>query len=311
MPAAASTGGIGIQLLDAPTSRENDPRAHEYIVDHLAPGAVIQRRVQITSTSNIPLHVDLYAGAATIDGGAFLFATDRTPNDLTSWTTFDSASRNLPPEGTTPIGVTIQVPTTASTGERYAVLWAQVTAADPSATGVRMSSRVGVRVYLDIGPGGEPPSDFQILSLTPARTADGQPQVQAQVRNVGQRALDMTGALSLSGGPASMSAGPFPARLGTTLGIGQTEPVTVPLNSVLPDGPWTARLTLASGTVRHTVTVTLTFPDAAGIGAPVALGGTLPSVAVVYFGGVLLVAGALCAYLLARRRRARRRGYYG
>ena len=49
--------------------------------------------------------------------------------------------------------------------------------------------------------------------------------------------VDMTGSLSLSNGPGSLNAGPFPARLGTTLGINDTGRVTVPLDKRLPDGP--------------------------------------------------------------------------
>jgi hypothetical protein len=127
----------------------------------------------------------------------------------------------------------------------------------------------------------------------------------------------MSGALQLSDGPDSLSAGPFPVRLGTTLGIGQNEPVTVPLDTVLPDGPWTARLTLASGTVQHTITATLTFPQAAGASSPVALDTSLFTATQigVYAAGALLVAGVLCAFWVARRRRVRvrvrGRGYHG
>src|SRR2546423_5469636 len=304
MTASGSLGTVGIKLLDAPTAREQDPRAHEYIIDHVAPGTAIQRRVQITSTARTTMHVDLYAGAATIDAGRFDFADGDSPNDLTDWVTIAPPSRDLPAGGTETVPVTIRVPPQASAGERYAVLWAQVSAAPADATGVRMAARAGVRVYLDVGPGGEPPSDFQILSLTPARGVDGRPQVLAQVRNTGQRALDMTGDLRLSDGPSSLSAGPFPVQLGTTLGIGQSEPVAVSLDTLLPDGPWTARLTLASGTVQHTISVTLTFPHTAGAGVPVAPSSSLTSATHLLLSGALLAAGALFVYMLLRRRRA-------
>jgi hypothetical protein len=246
--------------------------------------------------------VDLYAGAATITAGSFLFAPDHTANDLTGWMKFDSTSLNLDAGATASVGVTIKVPPRASAGERYAVLWAQV-AAGGSSPGVRMVSRVGVRVYLDVGPGGEPPSDFQIASLTPGRTSDGSPEVIAQVRNTGKRALDMRGSLWLSDGPSSMSAGPFPARLGTTLGIGQTEPVAVPLDKRLPDGPWNVRLTLGSGTLEHTATATMTFPDAVGTGDTITLGGSQAAGTAVLaaIGGVLLIGG----FFFARRASSR------
>lgn len=312
-PAAAAadtpTGGIGVHLLDAPTDRMYDRRAHEYIIDHLAPGDTIRRRIQVTSTVDTPVHVDLYPAAATIENGAFDLAADRTPDELTTWVKLDVPSLDLPAYGTKAVGATISVPREASPGERYAVIWAQVAApADPSAGGIRMVSRAGVRVYLDIGPGGEPPSDFEITSLTPGRMPDGEPEVLAQVRNTGQRALDMSGTLSLSDGPASLSAGPFPARLGTTLGIGDSEAVTVPLDQRIPNGPWNVRLTLASGMVEHTVTATLTFPDS-GIGAAVKTSRLLFSHTIAWTAlialGVAGVAGVAFRRSAVRRRRAR------
>ena len=43
--------GIGIKLLEAPTNRRDDPRARAYIVDHLVPGSVIKRRVQVENNT--------------------------------------------------------------------------------------------------------------------------------------------------------------------------------------------------------------------------------------------------------------------
>jgi hypothetical protein len=264
--ASSSSGTIGIQLLEGPADREDDPRAHTYIVDFLAPGTVIHRKFQVANTSQTTQHLDLYAGAATIGGGSFKFAPDRTPNELTSWVTLDPTSRDIPPGGTAPVEATITVPKDASAGERYAVIWAQ-DASQPRQTGnIKMVNRVGLRIYLDVGPGGEPPSDFQIVDLAATRTAGGPAEVVADVHNTGGRALDMAGSVSLTNGPGSLSAGPFLAKLDTTLGINDTERVTVPMDGHLPAGPWTVHLTLASGLVQHDATATLTFPDAVGIG---------------------------------------------
>src|SRR5487761_1599761 len=81
--------GVGIRLVDIPTALANDPRARQYIIDHLAPGTTISRRVEVTNYTSEPQVVTLYAAAATISGGSFLFGAGRAANELTSWTTVD------------------------------------------------------------------------------------------------------------------------------------------------------------------------------------------------------------------------------
>jgi hypothetical protein len=70
----------------------------------------------------------------------------------------------------------------------------------------------------------------------------------------------MSGTLQLLGGPGGLSAGPFPANLGVTLAIGDTEPVTIALDKQLPAGPWDADITLHSGLLEHNARATITFP---------------------------------------------------
>ncbi|MEU9048552.1 MULTISPECIES: peptidase [unclassified Kitasatospora] len=286
-PPPTVEGSIGLKLLDAPRDREADPRALTYVVDHLAPGSVIHRRLLVTNTSDVAQHVDLYAGSAAVNSGTFTVDADRTPNELTTWVSVDdcvsdadvsskatdcgtsgtrpstppsTAVRDVPAHGTAVVRISVRVPSNASAGERYAVLWAQVAGHAGPAGNVRLVNRVGVRFYLDVGPGGEPPSDFRIEGLTPGRAPDGTPKLVAKVHNTGKRALDLTGSMSMTDGPGSLSAGPYAVNLGTTLGIDQTEPVTVPLDRQLPNGPWKVHLTLASGLVQHTATATITFP---------------------------------------------------
>jgi hypothetical protein len=196
--------------------------------------------------------------------------------------------------------LTIRVPKTASRGERYAVIWAQTTV-DPNSThNLGFVNRVGIRIYLDIGPGGEPASSMNIDKLTPARTPDGRPELIAQVRNTGGRALDISGTLSLSDGPGGLRAGPYPATLGVTLRPGETAPVTALLDRRLPNGPWKVELTLRSGLVKRTVSATVTFP-AAGVGRSVSLLGSLRlGVASVV---LTLIVAAAGLYLYLRRRR--------
>ncbi|HET7328736.1 MAG TPA: hypothetical protein VFJ14_15795, partial [Nocardioidaceae bacterium] len=166
-------------------------------------------------------------------------------------------------EGRATVEVTIAVPADASSGERYAAVLAELPP-ESSAPGIHVASRVGIRVYLDVSPGGEPPSDFAITTLTAERDPNGDPVVRANVKNTGGRALDMSGQLWLKNGPGGLSAGPFPAQLGTTLGIGQEEPVTVRLDKQVPAGPWLAHLEMQSGLIKHAAEATITFPTQAG-----------------------------------------------
>jgi hypothetical protein len=301
----SAPAGIGIKLLEAPTNRRDDPRARIYIVDHLAPGSTIKRRIQVENTTGQHRQVKMYAGAASIGKDGFGFAEEPEQTELTSWTSVDKPVLEMAPESKETVQLTIAVPPSAPVGERYAVIWAENPAPRDVVGQVGRSNRVGIRVYLDIGLGGEPPSDFVIDSLTPGRTPDGRPKLIAQVRNTGGRALDMTGQLWLSEGPGSLNAGPFPVTLGRTLGLGFAAPVTVLLDRQLPNGPWTARLTLRSGMVERTVTVQITFPDS-GLGAPVPVGASDTPDYLLFSALGALALAALSGFLLVRFRRRHR-----
>lgn len=296
---------IGIRLLDAPENRRDDPRAQAYIVDHVAPGTTIERRVEVTNESSTPIHVTVYAAAATIENGRFTFAPDRTPNELTGWTSLDRTDLDMAASTTAQVRTTIRVPKDAAAGERYGVVWAQTGSPADRSHNLAVLGRVGVRMYVDVGPGGEPPSDFTIERLSPTRTRDGRKEVHARIHNTGGRALDLTGALSLLDGPGGLRAGPFPARTGTTVPPGGLAESVVPLDARLPDGPWNADLTLRSGLVEHTTRATVTFPttpDSAGAAEASAAGpGHFPNpVAAVV--STLVLAG-LCLLLPRLRRR--------
>jgi hypothetical protein len=167
-----------------------------------------------------------------------------------------------------------------------------------------MAARTGVRIYLDIGPGGEPRSDFTINELIPARSNAGGPSLLVSVTNTGLRALDISGSADLSEGPASQRAGPFRVTSAITLGLGATGTVIVQFSKALPNGPWKVDLTLESGLVSHAVTAMITFPDPGEIGKR----GTILSRLNPWIlaGGLLLTGLILFALvLIARRRKSR------
>ena len=302
-PRASAPGSIGLRLVDVPLSAGNDPRARLYIVDHLAPGTVIRRRIEVTNTTASTERILLYAAAASIVKGTFLGASGHTPNDLSTWTSVSPREPDVPAGGHVMATVTITVPRDAAPGEQYGVVWAEARSAPVTGGGVVQVNRVGIRLYLSVGPGGQPAANFTIVSLT-AERSDGHPMVLASVHNTGGRALDMNGTLRLSAGPGGLSAGPFPATLGTTLAIGGTEPVTIALDKQLPAGPWDAQITLRSGLLERSARATITFP-AAGAAPSVIISSAQPawlSAIIAGFILLLLLVIALILFLLRRRR---------
>lgn len=269
----STTGGIGLRLLDAPTDAADDARARLYIVDHLAPGTSIERRIEVSNSTDSPETVELYAAAASIDDGAFLGASGDTANELSSWATVTPDQADVPAGETVTATVVLDVPDDAAPGEQYGVIWAEVRSGEnDDNSSVVQVSRVGIRLYVSVGPGGAPAADFTIDSLTAERSPEGgDPAVSAVVHNTGGRAIDMSGELQLVDGPGGINAGPFPAELGQTLGIGDTQTVTITLDEDLPAGPWDAQLVLRSGLTERDAEATITFPDSGDLAAPVAI----------------------------------------
>jgi hypothetical protein len=254
------------------------------------------------------LSIDMYAAGAQIGNGIWAPYDGARPNELSRWVSISPATLSLASLQRATVEVTIAVPNDASAAERYAVVWAQ--ASIPASGSVHEIARAGVRVYLSVGPGGAPPVNFGIDSLTAGRTPSGQPEVLAQVHNTGGRAIDLSGTLRLSNGPGGLSAGPFPVRLGTTLGIGQSEPVTVLLDKALPAGPWLARIDLRSDLTERAAQGEITFPTTPGTTAAPVRAHAVPlvrnrSVVVPVAGALigLIGLGLIVLLLLWRRRR--------
>ncbi|MFJ5274562.1 hypothetical protein [Streptomyces sp. NPDC088358] len=299
-------GSIGIRLVDVPAKLADDPRAREYIIDNLVPGTIIHRRIRVVNKSTSAQHVDMYPGAAAITHGSFIGARGGTRNDVTTWTKLRHSSLDVPEGGTADDAVTIAVPADAAPGERYAVLWAQVS--DAHADGVRLITRTGIRLYLSVGGDNPRSAAFTVNTMTAARNPAGDAVVVARVHNTGGRAVDLSGTLNLSKVSGNLTAGPYKVKLGTTLAPGQSEPVTVPVTDQVADGPWNATIDLKSGLLDETAHARITFPNTPSITAAVAV--TSPRtptrpVLISVVGAALLLGTAI---LLAAARRRRRRG---
>ena len=122
------------------------------------------------------------------------------------------------------------------------------------------ANRVGIRIYLSVGPGNGKPADFTITSVSAGRGPGGTQELSAVVTNTGGRALDITGELTLTTGPGGLSAGPFSLPGSTTIAAGDAGVVVFGPLGELPDRSWTAQLKLRSGLLERRADATVTLP---------------------------------------------------
>lgn len=267
-PGPPDVGSVGVRLVDVPADLIGDPRARQYVIDNLKPGTTVSRRIEVSNTSESGLHVTLYSGAADIVRGSFVGAAGNTGNELTTWIKLRQRSLDIPAHSVARDTVTIAVPRDAAPGERYGVVWAQVSSRHKDG-GISLVSRTGIRVYLSVGGNNPPLPKFTVDTMTAARDRDGRAVVQAQVHNTGGRALDLAGSMKMSQVSGSLSAGPYEVQLGTTLAPGQSQPVRVVVTDQVEDGPWDVSLSLKSGLLKETYKARITFPHNPGVAAAV------------------------------------------
>lgn len=262
-PAAAgegSQGSVGIGLLEVPTDRADDPRALVYVIDHLHPGDVIERRIEVTNSTANAVDVDLYPAAAEIGDRGWTPLDGRAVNDLTSWTTITPSSGVVPSGGRLEGTIRVVVPDDARPGEHYAVAWAQLPV-DSGGT-VDVINRVGLRLYLSVGDGREPASDFAIRSAQAVTTDDGHHRLDVSVENTGGRAIDVNGEVVLAG-PAGLTAGPFRSPTGPTIAPGSDDILSLAVPDDLPDGTWRAQIVVRSGTLERRAELPVSWSDPA------------------------------------------------
>ncbi|WP_406171889.1 peptidase [Streptomyces sp. NBC_00996] len=297
-------GSFSVRLVDVPASLVNDTRARQYIIDNLHPGATIRRRVEVANTSDEPARVVVYPSAARIRHGSFIGAFGRQRSELTSWTSLSRKRLEVPAHSTARTSVTIRVPRDAAPGERYGVIWAQMSGG--AGPGVTLVNRAGIRLYLSVGGHNPPPTKFTVDTMTAERDRAGRAIVKAQVHNTGGRALDLSGTLNLSKVRGSINAGPYAVQLGTTLAPGQSEPVTVPVTDQVANGPWKATLNLKSGLYEETYRARITFPRHRGHGRPVPAHAVVGGRHMAFYGGAagLALGGVILPAVMLRRRKA-------
>ncbi|MCJ0906109.1 DUF916 domain-containing protein [Rhodococcus sp. ARC_M6] len=300
----ASSGSVTISLLDVASSLKDDPRANIYITDNVPPGKTITHQVRVTNNTGAPASLDVYAGSAKIVDSAFTPENRGVDTALTSWIALDKSELQLDDGQSEDVTVAIAVPADAPEVEQFGVIWASTQPASAPGDQVQVVSRVGVRVYLSVGEGNGPPSDFTIASLTPQRDADGNATVVANVENTGGRAIDVSGTLDLTDGPGGLTANTVSAKTTTIVpGDGGEVVFALPNSASLPAGPWQGVVKLESGFNKHDSSVEITFPDK-GIGDSVSESSSMPWGAILGVIAALVLVVAAAFFVIRRRRTA-------
>lgn len=233
--------------------------------------------------------VTVYGGAARITGGSWVSSAPGEQNSLSRWTAVDQHRLRLAPRAAARVTVATTVPTDATSGERYAVVWAQQQSVGSAPGEVIVQSRVGIRMYVVVAQGAAP-TNFTINRIQ-ATTTSGNRQVLASVKNTGDRAIDLGGTISLTHGPGSTSAGPFATKQTLTLAPGQSGTARFTLPRALATGPWHGHVVFRSGETKRSLDRTLRFDAETAAPANIA--------AVIWVGAaILLVAIALLIALL-------------
>jgi hypothetical protein len=272
IPATSASAGVrpasdpgwqrfGVRLYDVPVPDLHNPRGLRYIIDFLPSGTVIHRRILVLNEESRTVHLTVYPDAAAISGGEFIGQTGQTRSELTSWIRVQHASLTLRPQASILDMVTIRVPRSATRGEHYGEIWVQQSVRGRTSGGVAVTevARVGIRIYLAVGRGGAPPTNFAITSLTGHRSASGGPLLIAHVRNTGGRAVDLSGQARLSAGSGGVTAGPFREQQILTLAPGQSANMVFTPGQQLPSGPWHATVAVVSGFTHRTARSTIRF----------------------------------------------------
>ncbi|MEA2550543.1 MAG: hypothetical protein QOE25_312 [Actinomycetota bacterium] len=256
------SGALGIRLVQDGSSHTEDPRGVMYIVEGVAPATTVERQVEVSNTTTSTQRVSVYVAAATLTDESFQASADHTANTLTSWTTVSPELIDLDPGGTARASIAIAVPADAASGESHGVVWAEVRSGS-NGSGLALVSRVGVRIYLTVGTGDAASPDFTVDPPTTSRASNGGRTVRATVHNTGGVALEVQGTVELSSASTSLTAGPLPVSLATTLRAGGTQSVSVNIDRGVPAGEWDAQVTLHAGQIERSshATVDLLEPD--------------------------------------------------
>jgi hypothetical protein len=232
-----------------PAGADGKPDARTHFVLQGAPGAQVRDKVLILNSSHVPVAFSVYGTDAfnTPQGAFDLLNAATKPVDVGSWIIVGSSTVVIPAGKAVAVPFTVTIPATATPGDHAGGVVVSLAGVSP-ADGVKLDSRVAVRVYLRI-PGNLRPS----LAVGPVTVkfrgggnpfAHGTATVTYTVTNPGN--------IRLRAGQKIKITGPFGGTLATLsppdlteLLPSQAATFTVKLPHVFPYGPITAHVELA------------------------------------------------------------------
>ena len=141
---AAPQGMFGIRVV----GRSDDGSVPTSVSATAHAGSRLERRIAVDNLSDAPLHLRVYAGAATMSSGTFTFGAPGDTNEASSWTRVTPSTFDLAPGREAQADVVLDVPRAAPPGKYYAVIWAEPSGRQVG--GLTVVNRVGVRVYLTV-----------------------------------------------------------------------------------------------------------------------------------------------------------------
>ncbi|GAA1643886.1 WxL protein peptidoglycan domain-containing protein [Actinoplanes couchii] len=302
LPAHAAAESLTWSVAPSGPEGPNGRAALDYKLD---PGATVSDHVAVTNHSTQPLTLRLYPNDAftTAGGGFDLRAGNAAATDAGAWITLGQERLTLPASSRVIVPFTVTVPANATPGDHAAGVVASLVAAGTDAAGnqVSVDHRVGTRVYLRVA-GPLNPS----LAVTEVRVEAATswnplrlPRVTADLTIANPGNVRLTGALS------ARVTGPF------GLGARDSAPVAVP--EILPGGSLRTSIVLDTVPPLFHESLTIEIRPATADGREIS---PLPVRAVTrhslwlvpwpQLAILALLAALAVAWLLARRRRARR-----
>lgn len=292
-----------------------------YFVLEAQPGQTVKRSVRVVNTGKAPGTVRLNGVDATTGQTTGAVYRDRTAarRDVGAWITPAAGELRLAPGQARTVALTIKVPKDARDGQHLGGVVAESTTLTPGATHKRGrgSFRVDVRsltivaVQLDLP--GAPRERMAVTAVRPGGAA-GYQTLMVGLRNDGNRLIKGRGDLGVTG-----ANGKVAKRIGFPVdtfvpGTAVADPVLVP-GKGLPAGTYRANVTLRYGhgqVARLDAPFTISRKQLQQVfgpqpqQAPAAIASGAPVVVIVLGALALLAAGFLGAFLLLRRRVARR-----